>query len=117
VKIGEKVLTLSSPTNTKVRFWVPENDNIILDSSKPIHIILNVAPEKVLEANIDYISYESQLNDDQVPSFLGEANWETLPVDIKLGLKGTAILYGNRVSLFYFIIRKPWSTLRRVTGF
>lgn len=117
VKIGEKVLTLSDPAKTKLKIWVPENDNVIIDPKREINVILNVAPERELHAKLDYISFESHIGEGDVPAFLAEANWETPPEDIKLGLKGTAILYGERVSLFYFIIRKPWSAFRHFTGF
>lgn len=117
VKIGEKVLTLSDPTKTKLKIWVPEGDNVIIDPEKNINVILNVSPERELHAKLDFIAFESHIGEGDVPAFLAEALWETPPQDIKLGLKGTAILYGENVSLFYFFIRKPWATMRRLTGF
>lgn len=117
VKVGEKVLTLSDPDSTKVKIWIPEGDNVIIDPQRDINVILNVAPERELHAKLDFIAFESHIGEGDVPAFLAEALWVTPPKDIKLGLKGTAILYGDRVSLFYFIVRKPWATLRRLTGF
>lgn len=117
VKIGEKVLTLSDPNNTKLRIWVPEGDNVRIDPRKDISFILNVSPDRTLNAKLDFISFESRIGEGDVPAFLAEASWEKPPKDIKLGLKGTAILYGENVSLFYFFIRKPYSALRRLTGF
>lgn len=117
VKIGEKVLTLSDPAKTKLKIWVPESDNVIIDPKREINVILNVSPDRELHAKLDYISFESHIGEGDVPAFLAEAFWETPPEDIKLGLKGTAILYGQNVSLFYFIVRKPWSAFRRFTGF
>lgn len=117
VKTGEKVMTISDPSDTKVRIWIPESDNVVLDPEKEIKVILNTNPTKTYIAKQIYIANESKLSDLQVPSFIGEANWEEAPPpEVKLGLKGTAILYGDSVSLFYYIIRKPWGTLRSLLG-
>lgn len=115
VKVGEKVLSLSNPLNTKIRIWIPESDNVAIHPETPLQITLNVNPDRSYEARLIYISPESQIGQGEVPAFLAEAEWQT-PPDVKLGLRGTAVLYGDNVSLFYFLIRKPLSTFRRFTG-
>lgn len=117
VRVGEKILSLSNPTKTKVRIWIPESDNIILNSDKPIKVYLNVNPEIGYEARIIYIANESTVSEKHVPSFIADADWEEQPENTKLGLKGTAILYGEKVSLFYYIIRRPLAALRHLIGF
>lgn len=117
VRVGEKVLTLSDPKKTRLRIWVPEGDNVQINRSIPVRINLHVAPESEYEAHLNFISFESKIGEGEVPAYMAEADWETPPQEVKLGLKGTAILYGENVSLFYFLVRKPWSTFRRVTGF
>jgi len=116
VKIGEKVMMIGDPNKTKIRIWLPEDDNIALRQDKPITIFLNVDPEKKREAFLEYIANESTVNEKNITSFIAEANWVGTPRDVKLGLKGTAVLYGPQVSLFYYIMRKPWATLRHATG-
>ena len=34
----------------------------------------------------------------------------------RIGLQGTTKVYGGRVSLFYYIFRKPLSVIRREVG-
>lgn len=123
VKMGEKILTLSNPAQSKIKIWIPENDNIQLDPSRDIKIFLNIDPEHSLPAKLIYIANESSISEKGAPSFVAEAEWikdgQTKSVDdqeIKLGLKGSAILYGEKVSLFYYIIRKPWAALRGTWG-
>lgn len=115
VRIGEKVLSISDPLRTKIRLWIPESDNVKINPEIPLQITLNVTPDINYSATLSYIAFESQIGEGEIPAFLGEAHWET-PPDVKLGLRGTAILYGDNVSLFYFLVRKPWSTFRRFTG-
>ncbi len=117
VKVGERVLVLSKPGNTKVRIWIPDRDNVAIDKNRPVKVVLNISPLTSYYANLSYISDFSVLTDKGIPSFAGEAEWPPgEQPDVKLGLKGSAILYGENVSLLYWIIRKPWARLREIIG-
>lgn len=116
VQVGEKILSVNDPKNTKIKIWIPEDDNVVLDPETPIKVFLNINPEESYQAKVTYIANESTLSDASLPSFIAEAKWVEQPKDIKLGLKGTAILYGDRVSLLYYIIRKPWAKIRSFLG-
>lgn len=115
--IGEKIMTLANTDKTKVRIWIPESDNVELIKDRTIKVILNVDPEKTREAKLLFISNVSTLNEKHLPSFVAEADWLEQPKDVKPGLKGSAILYGHDVSVFYWIIRKPWGYFRSYLGF
>lgn len=112
VKIGEKIMKVTAPDKTKVRIWLAESDNIPLDFSIPLKIFLNIRPDVTEEAKLTYIANESIIDEHQVPSFIADAEWVEQPEGVKLGLKGSAILYGERVSLFYFLMRKPLANIR-----
>lgn len=115
VKVGEKILTISDPAKTKLKIWIPENDNIDIDKGTPIKIFLNPNPEQSLYAKISYISSETVITEKRIPSFTIEAEWENpSKTQAKLGSKGTAIIYGEKVSLFYYIFRKPLATIRNL---
>jgi multidrug efflux pump subunit AcrA (membrane-fusion protein) len=117
VKAGEKILTVSDPNHTKVKIWIPESDNVPLDPAKAVKIFLNTAPSYSYAAQIEYISNEASINENEIPSFVAMANWTgDQPTDAKLGLKGSAVLYGESVSLFYYILRRPWYALRNLIG-
>lgn len=116
VKIGEKVLMLSDPNNTKLRMWLPEDDNILLDFNRPIKVFLNVAPTGSYLAKLIYIANESSVDAKQMASFIAEASWIEAHEGAKLGLKGSAILYGDNVSLIYYLFRRPIAKFRHLFG-
>ncbi len=116
VKVGEKIMVIADQLNTKVKMWIPENDNVVLRFDIPVKVYLNISPETSYEAKLIYIANESILNEENISSFIAEAEWVNQPSDLKLGLKGTAILYGDNVPLLYYIIRKPWASFRKLTG-
>lgn len=116
VKVGEKIMVVANPKDTKVRMWIPESDNVVLRTDIPVKIYLNITPEISYEANLVYIANESVQNEENISSFIAEAEWVKPPEEAKLGLKGTAILYGDNVPFLYYVFRKPWAALRRFTG-
>ena len=116
VQVGEKIMIISDPANTKVRIWIPEKDNLVFNKEIPVKVFLNPTPEESFDASLLFISQEIKISTNQIPSFVAEAEWVDESHDIKLGLKGSAILYGERVSLFYYFIRKPIITFRAFVG-
>lgn len=116
VKVGEKILLIIDPEKTKIRLWIPEKDHVILDLSQPIKIFLNTTPTVNRTAFLSFISNASSVTEKNVVSFMAEADWKEYQPDVRPGLKGTAILYGERVSLFYWLIRKPWGSFREYVG-
>jgi len=117
VAIGEKIMTLDQQEDTKVLIWVAEGDNINLESQYPIKIVLNASPNTSYEATLDYVSTISQINNENIVSFEAEASWVTPPEDVRIGQKGVAIMYGEKVSFIYYLFRKPILFIRRTLGF
>lgn len=106
VQMGEKVMTISDPYQSKLKIWIPITDAMEFDPDVPLKVFFNPLPEKTFEAKLSYITPEVKISDQLVPSLQGEAEWlqEEHP---KLGLKGYAFIYGEKVSLFYYLLRKP----------
>ncbi len=118
IRTGEKIMTVSNPENTKIKIWIPESDNVPFDPAKTVKIVLNIASMTSFPAHVIYIANESSMSEQQIPSFIAEAAWENPPPkDVKMGLKGSAVLYGESVSLFYYILRRPWFWVRNTLGY
>jgi hypothetical protein len=117
-------MMIVDPAKTKARIWLPENDNVDLDKKIPAKIFLNINPSSGIAARIIYISDYTMVNPKGIPCFIAEADWaektangDGAPQNCKNGLKGSAILFGQEVTLGYWIIRKPWAACRRFFGF
>ncbi|NDV24539.1 efflux RND transporter periplasmic adaptor subunit [Desulfovibrio sp. JC022] len=116
VSIGERVLSVVDPDNTQIRIHIPEDDNMPFDFKRPAKIMLNVFPEKTIPALLDYVGNEIFSNADTPAGVQAEAEWVQKESGVKIGLKGTAILYGDKVSLGYWLFRKPWAAFNRFLG-
>lgn len=112
VKTGEKIMEISNPEQTKLRIWIPTKDAISFDLKKPVKVFLNPIPHKTFMANLIYVTPEIKISEDQIPSLEGEAHWIDRDNQPKLGLKGYAFVYGERVSILYFLLHKPITMIR-----
>lgn len=117
VSIGEKILSINQQDDTKVLIWLAEGDNVNLDKDSLVKIVLNANPNSTFEASLDYISSISKINDENIVSFEAEASWVEQPENVKIGQKGVAIMYGEKVSLLYYLFRKPYLFFRRTFGY
>ena len=117
VTIGERILTIADPDRAEVEIRLSVPDAITLESGAPVAFFLNVAPEHSISAVLRYASYEATTSPDGVLSYRLKASIAQGQATPRIGLKGTAKIYGQRVSLFYFLMRRPLAALRQVVGF
>lgn len=118
VQVGERLMLIVQPGDTRVRVWLPESDNIEFRRDKPIRIILDSDPQTSRNASLDFVSLESRITSTGLAAFRAEAHWLSKnAASLKPGLRGSAVLYGHRVPLAWWMLRKPIAALRRATGF
>ncbi len=112
---GEKVMTLANPEKTELEAWVPVADAIGLEKGAEVKIFLNTDPVNPLDAVLYQSSYEAELTPEGVLAFRIKATFagEGRP---RVGLKGTAKIYGEKVSLFYYLMRRPMAAARQFFG-
>lgn len=116
VKIGERILTIADPAKAEIEIRLPVADAISLEPGAEVALFLNIAPERRIEATLRYASYEASVGPDGALSYRLKATLAGDAPPPRIGLKGTAKIYGPHVTLFYFLIRRPLATLRQMTG-
>ncbi|MHC4873496.1 MAG: efflux RND transporter periplasmic adaptor subunit [Planctomycetota bacterium] len=116
VTVGERVLMVVNPLESKVRIWLPQDDKISIDRGRPVRIILNTVTSDSVIADITYISNHAEVVPGGGAVFAAEAAWQGVPESHWMGLKGSAVIYGAKVPLYLWLFRKPLNTLRRYIG-
>lgn len=116
VQIGERVLMIFDPGRSKIRILLPEKDNIDFDPDKPVAVILNALPAERYHARLNYVAPQTSEGPDGRSGFLAEAAWLRIDSGVKVGSRGTAIVYGDKVSIMYWLLRKPMAAFRQLTG-
>ncbi len=116
VRIGQRIMMLVDENHTRAQIWLPENDYIPFDRGRAARIVLHADPAASHRATLTYIGSTSQIDTLGFASFRAEANWADDADPPALGLKGSAVLYGDDVPLGYWLLRKPLAWTRRQLG-
>lgn len=112
VQTGERVMRIAQPEAVEVEAWLPIGDAIALQAGAPVQLYLAANPLQAVQAQVRYIAYEAVARPDGLYAYRVRA--ELLqPGTQRIGLKGTAKLQGETVSLAYWIVRKPWASIRQ----
>jgi len=112
VDIGEKVLTLADPGQVELVLFMPVADAIPLEPGARVTLFLNMAPARPLTGTLNSISYRPQAHKDNQISYRLKSSLETDGNCPRIGLTGTAKVYGEKVTVFYYLFRRPISALR-----
>lgn len=113
---GVKVLSLADPLDTELKVWLPVEDAISLEPGAKVRVFLNIDPTSPVSAELKQTSYEAEVTQAGVLAFPLQAVFADESRRPRLGLKGTAKIYGEKVSLFYYLMRRPLAALRRMSG-
>lgn len=116
VNTGQRVMTVSHPDYTRLRINLPVDDAIQLEPGAEVRFYPNVDPLSSHRATLQSASYEARELGDSTLAFPLLAGFDEQPYP-RLGLRGTAKIYGDRAPLIYLALRKPLSWLRRTLGF
>ncbi len=116
VSTGERILQVADPGQPAMLIELSVADAIALEPGAPVTLFLTAYPLKPLRGSILETSYQARPSDDGVVSYRLLASVDEQPEHARLGLHGTAKLYGERVLLGYYLLRRPLATVRAWTG-
>jgi len=116
VVVGEKVLTLADPDAAELQIYLPVEDAINLEAGAKVRMFLNIDPTRPLGAQLRQASYEAEVTPDDILAFRLKASFDEGTPLPRMGLKGTAKIYGDKVPLFYYLMRRPIGALRQTLG-
>lgn len=120
VSTGERVMLLANPEQAGLLIWLAVPDAINLEAGAQIKTYLQVAPLSPLPAKLFETSYQAVPSPLGVQSYRLRARFDELEGSeqqlARIGLKGTAKIYGESAALGYYLFRRPLAALRRMTG-
>ena len=116
-KIGEPVMTLANPQNIELLVRIPSDGMIDIHREIPLRFFLNTAPLKSHKALLHNISYQPSPDPSGLMTYKARAKIEDIDEIEKIGLTGTAKLYGGRTIMILNLLRRPFIALRSLSGF
>lgn len=117
VTIGERILTIADPQQAELEIWLPVADAVALAPGSLVTLFLNIAPEDSVSAVVTYAGYEAAISPEGILAYRLKARFTDAGLPPRIGLRGTAKIFGKRVSLFYYLMRRPLLVARQSLGF
>lgn len=115
VSTGERIMRVAAPGDVEIEAWLGLGDAIPLADGSRVNLYLSAAPLSSVSARIRYVAYQAVHRPDGSYAYRVRATLDN-PTDHRIGLKGTAKLYGGWIPLTYWVLRRPWATVRQFLG-
>lgn len=116
VQVGQRVMMIADPSLVDVTAYLAPEDALELEAGGEVTVYLHTDPLSPLHAKITYSSYEAVLGPDGKLAYLVRADLDSGQMRPRVGLRGTAKISAGRVSLGFYLFRKPLGFLRRAVG-
>ncbi|VVP66137.1 hypothetical protein PS918_00300 [Pseudomonas fluorescens] len=116
VVTGERIMQVADPSQPAMLIQLAVADAIALEPGAEVTLFLTAYPLTPLKGQILETSYQARPSDEGVVAYRLLASIDGTPDHARLGLHGTAKLYGGRVMLGYYLLRRPLATLRAWSG-
>ena len=116
VSLGERLMEIADPQRAELEIWLPVADAITLQPGTEVDFFLNVSPDAPLGARLRLASYDATMSPAGVLGYRLRASLVDARNPPRIGLRGTAKVFGERVTLFYYLMRRPLSATRQFLG-
>lgn len=117
VVVGERIMEVADPQEFELNIDLPVEDAIVLREGAEVEVFLNANPLRAIPAKLIHASYHASILPTNVLAYRVEAEFTEPPENIRIGWQGTAKIYGEPVTLFFYLFRRPLGVLRQTVGF
>lgn len=115
IAAGEPLLRLARPDDQEVEAWLPVADAVELPLGSPMRLFLASRPATPVLAQLSLYAFEAQPRPEGGLAYRLRGRIEGASAE-RLGSRGTVHVDGERVSLAYWMLRRPLAALREATG-
>ena len=115
VTMGERILRIATLDDVEVEAWVSLADAIRLSPGDPVTLYLSASPLSPVSATMRYMAHDAVQRPDGSYAYRVRATLDDKTLH-RVGLKGTAKLHGGWVPLSFWMLRRPWATVRAYLG-
>ena len=116
VSTGEKIMEVAGDGRREFEIWLAVEDAIDLADGARVRFFPDAFPLQSLDGSVSNVSFFAHPGPEQTLAYRIVAALPDHGIGARLGMKGTARLYGDRIALGYYLLRKPIAAVRRTLG-
>lgn len=114
VQTGERLMEIANPDEAQLRIDLAVADALDFGPGTEVALFLDSDPLQRHAARLQRLAYEAQALPSGQLAYRLDAGFEGAPP--RIGLRGTAKLYGDRGPLVAYLLRRPLAALRQTVG-
>lgn len=114
VEAGERILMVAPALSHRIEIRLPVTEIGHFETGSAVRFFDNVHPDQPVNGHLIFASYGSSLTPTGTLAYTLRADMER---DMRMGLKGTARIYGPRHILVAWALRKPLGVVRQWISF
>lgn len=116
VVVGERIMEIADSDKVELRVNLSVDDAIVLNEGADVQVFLDVDPLHSLDAVVQHASYKAEVVPGDILAYRVTADLQESDASVRIGLQGTAKIYSEPVSLFFYIFRRPIGAVRQFFG-
>ena len=118
VQVGERVMEIADPDKVLLKVNLSVDDAIVLNEGAEVDVFLDTDPLHPVKAKVVSASYIAEKYNQDTLAYRVYADFEVMDnKKLRIGSQGTAKIYGEHVSVFFYLFRRPISYVRQFFGF
>ncbi|MEB6587975.1 HlyD family efflux transporter periplasmic adaptor subunit [Pseudomonas asiatica] len=114
MRTGERLMEIADPAQAELRVELPVADAIGLENGAEVALFLDSDPLHRHSATLERSAYQAQSTAAGQLAYRLDAAFDGAPP--RIGLRGTAKLFGDRAPLALYLLRRPLAALRQAVG-
>lgn len=117
VSVGERIMEIANPTRIKLKLELSVDDAIVVEKDAHVKVYLDSDPLHPRAARVISTAHEARKTASDVLAYEITAQLEKDGRETpRLGVRGTAQIYGEKAPLLFYLFRRPLSALRQKLG-
>lgn len=112
VTLGERIMVVAAPTSAALDIAVPVADVVTFNPAAEVEFFPNIAPDHPASGTLDSVAYAATLNPEGGLAYTARAQHLDSRDGLRLGLKGTAKIYGPKRAFLLWVLRRPLAVVR-----
>jgi HlyD family secretion protein/Biotin-lipoyl like len=113
VETGERIMQVSPPTSSRIEIELPVTETMTFDDAAEVLFFNNVNPDQPIDGRLVFMSYATTVSPTGVLVYTARADLAEGSA-LRLGLKGTAKIFGRPRPLVLQLLRRPMAYLREL---
>lgn len=117
IQVGERIMEIADTEKIQLKINLSIDDAIVLKEGAEVEVFLDADPLHSIKATVDSTSYIAKKYNQDTLVYRVYAKFDNAEQNnLRIGSQGTAKMYGERVSVFFYLFRRPISYVRQLLG-